>query len=616
MKYFTHSIPSNSTQFSFWRRHLIVALFGCASVALLCAATSTSLNRIQRENRQPGTTAWQLTNPADNRQIEGYASLTSVPIGGNIDLFVNTQDSSYTLTIFRMGWYGGKGGRKVLGPQTLAGVQQVIPTVDPTKELIECNWTNPFRIHVPASWLSGIYLVKLHGLNSGKESYIIFTVRDSRRADLVFQQSVTTYQAYNGWLGQSLYTFNTAGEKQVDRVSFNRPYAAGNPPQGAGAGDFLGTIAPVSIEYSMVRWLEREGFDVTYITNIDTHEEVGRLTRGKGFLSVGHDEYWSHDMKAHIIQARDSGVGLGFFSANYAFWPIDLEPSSTGASNRTISVALDNRCTDGTATTATQCAADADCAAGQHCAIKTCNFACLTDSNGVSQTEQALVGGMWDPGHLIDARYGGDIVVTEDMEANLGHWVFANTGLKVGDVFPGLIGVEWNSTRDDFPKPNGLQLLLHTQVPHFAWPGPIAGGYPLGSDFDGKDFDGWYKKYQASGQLDTVCHKDPVGPYGLVPTENFCSNPWPDWPDQRYDWGMTIYQASSDAWVFNTATMEWGWGLDDYFTGIQTNDGINNGPAVRTQCGYPWFHPDLISCRNPAIEQITRNVLNKFIGRP
>ena len=76
---------------------------------------------------------------------------------------------------------------------------------------------------------------------------------------------------------------------------------------------------------------------------------------------------------------------------------------------------------------------------------------------------------------------------------------------------------------------------------------------------------------------------------------------------------MTIYQASSGAWVFNAATMEWGWGLDDYFTGIQANDGINNGPAIRTQCGYPWFHPGLVSCRNPAVEQITRNVLNRFI---
>jgi hypothetical protein len=79
---------------------------------------------------------------------------------------------------------------------------------------------------------------------------------------------------------------------------------------------------------------------------------------------------------------------------------------------------------------------------------------------------------------------------------------------------------------------------------------------------------------------------------------------------------MTIYQASSGAWVFNAATNQWSWGLDDYFTGLTTADGANNGPALRTQCGYPWFHPGLVSCRNAAVEHITRNVLNKFIGIP
>ena len=44
---------------------------------------------------------------------------------------------------------------------------------------------------------------------------------------------------------------------------------------------------------------------------------------------------------------------------------------------------------------------------------------------------------------------------------------------------------------------------------------------------------------------------------------------------------MTIYQAGSGAWVFNAATNQWSWGLDDYFTGLQTSDGANNGPAFR-----------------------------------
>ena len=143
-------------------KKLVIAL----TVLLFWAGSlhgTSPLNRSQQENRQPGTTAWQLTSPADNRQIEGYASLTSVPVGGNISLFVNTADAAYSLTIYRMGWYSGKGGRKVLRPQLSTGVHQVTPTADPTTGVIECQWTSPFTIHVPTSWLSGTYLVKLHG---------------------------------------------------------------------------------------------------------------------------------------------------------------------------------------------------------------------------------------------------------------------------------------------------------------------------------------------------------------------------------------------------------------------------------------------------------------------
>src|SRR5438552_5585856 len=171
---------SRKTRFnlSYLWRALALLLFVCACFAFWGAVQPSRLNKVQKENLQPGTTAWQLTNPADNRQIEGYASLTSVPVGGNISLFVNTSDATFSLEVFRMGWYGGKGGRKVLGPQILTGLQQATPTTDPNApDVLECHWTNAFSIHVPSSWLSGIYLVKLHVNTSGKESYITFTVR-------------------------------------------------------------------------------------------------------------------------------------------------------------------------------------------------------------------------------------------------------------------------------------------------------------------------------------------------------------------------------------------------------------------------------------------------------
>jgi hypothetical protein len=643
-------IPLLNSASPFWRA-LVLLLFGCACFAFWGAVQPSSLNRIQRENRQPGTTAWQLTNPADNRQIEGYASLTSVPVGGNIDLFVNTKDASYTLTIFRMGWYGGKGGRKVQGPQTLAGVQQVTP--DPTAGLAECHWTNPSHIHVPASWLSGIYLVKLYGKNSGKESYITFTVRDSRRADIVFQQSVITYQAYNPWPGSyafagdgvSLYNFDANG--QISQVSFSRPYGGTAHDEfdtpamfyspglsslyGIGAGDFLRNYGPTAMEFGMLRWLEHEGYDVTYITDVDTHEDVGRLLRGKGYVSVGHDEYWSEEMLANVIKARDAGVSLGFFGGNYLYWAVELLPDTNGHANRTIALAPGNgtcapatntpcssesdcptnlTCGNGVCSPAntTHCSVDSDCPTNLTCALKTCTFTCM------GKPEQSLVGGNW----VNSVPTNGDVFVSAD--APLDHWVFANTGLKVGDVIPGLIGVKYNGTLSGVETPNGLQILLHTQAPRFET-GLITsdGGFPLPNNFNG-DFNAWCDSrasfLNGGGQLDTTCEKTPIPPQNIVPPDGFCSNPWLAAFGERQDWAMTIYQAGSGAWVFNAATNQWSWGLDDYFTGLQTSDGANNGPAFRIQCGYPWFHPSQVSCRDARIEQITRNVINKFIGRP
>ena len=560
-------------------------------------------NKIIKENLKPGTTDWQLTNPADDRQIEGYASLTSVPNHGFINLFVNTSDATYTLAIYRMGWYGGTGGRQVLAPQTLTGIQQPMPTPDPFG-MYECQWTQPFRLQIPYSWVSGIYLVKLHGNTSGKESYIIFTVRDTRVAKIVFQQSVITYHAYNPWPGSCFFCpdgaslYNSYNGVQIPQVSFNRPYGGRahsefdtpamfysqvvNPNYGIGAGDFLRNAGPVAMEFGMLRWLEHQGYDVTYITDVDTHEDVGRLLRAggllrsKAFLSVGHDEYWSEEMKSHVVQARDQGVSLGFFGGNYMYWAVELFPDSTGKPNRTIALV------DPT---------------------KSCTFACM------GEPEQSIVGGNW----VGSVPTNGDIYVSADTP--LDHWAFANTGLQVGDVIPGLIGIEYNGTFPDSPIPNGLQTLLHTQAPRFD--NTVAGGFEIPDDFN-MDFDGWYDSFVADGRpLDTTCDTSPIPPLNITPPFDagiqWCRNPWPVFPDVRIDWGMTIYQVSSGALVFNAATNQWSWGLDDYFTGLVTADGANNGPAFRIQCGYPFFNPELVSCRNPAIEQITRNVLNKFI---
>src|SRR5205814_589081 len=138
-------------------------------------------------------------------------------------------------------------------------------------------------------------------------------------------------QAYNGYpagSGKSLYTYNSYGantissEKRAVKVSFDRPYAF------RGAGNFL------DWEVYMVHWLERSGYDVAYSTDLDTHANGSQLRHYKGFLSVGHDEYWSKPMYDAAVAARDAGVNLAFFGADAVYWQIRFEPSSSGVPNR------------------------------------------------------------------------------------------------------------------------------------------------------------------------------------------------------------------------------------------------------------------------------------------
>jgi hypothetical protein len=295
-------------------------------------------------------------NQAYNHEIEGYASATSVNRGGSIDFHVNSIDANYTIDIYRVGWYGGFGARKLLGPiQKTNGIQPapICPIVEADTNFLECNWNTSHTLNVPnnpadpTDWASGVYLAKLKG-SSGKENYIVFVVRDDNRASrILFQPAFTTYAAYDNWgqrpgvpvdggaaPGKSLYDFNSAVDpitgkpKRAYKVSFKRPFA-----KNYGTGEFLFQ------EIRMVRFLEREGYDVSYQSSVDTHTGgSANLQRHKLFMMAGHDEYWSKTMRDNVEAARDNGVNLAFFGANTAYLQIRLEPSINAPSeqNRTV----------------------------------------------------------------------------------------------------------------------------------------------------------------------------------------------------------------------------------------------------------------------------------------
>ena len=78
-----------------------------------------------------------------------------------------------------------------------------------------------------------------------------------------------------------------------------------------GSGEYL------PWEFPLAFWMEKEGYDVSYISNVDTHADPQGLLRTKGFISVGHDEYWTLGMYDNVRKARDEGVNLAFFRRQF-----------------------------------------------------------------------------------------------------------------------------------------------------------------------------------------------------------------------------------------------------------------------------------------------------------
>ena len=290
-------------------------------------------NEIVCENSKPGNpeNEWDVNGEGDS-SIQGFATDISVDRGETIQFKVNTNSTKYRLDIYRMGYYGGDGARKVA---TVAGTPHSQPACDEEAStgLIDCgNWAVSASWAVPSGAVSGIYFAHLVREDKSSEgSHIVFVVRDdASESEMLFQTSDATWEAYNEYGGNSFYTGDPGEDPgRAYKVSYNRPLTT----RGSGAQD-----APFNAEYPMVRWLERNGYDVSYFTGVDTDRRGGEILNHEVFLSVGHDEYWSGTQRANVEAAREAGVNLAFFSGNEVFWKTRWENSidGSGADHRTL----------------------------------------------------------------------------------------------------------------------------------------------------------------------------------------------------------------------------------------------------------------------------------------
>jgi hypothetical protein len=387
---------------------------------------------VKAENAKPGDTGWNLSNTSHQAPgaIEGYADQVSVVSGQSVTLFVSTVAPTFHIEAYRMGWYGGDGGRLVWRSDEMPGTKQAAPTLTPGTNMIEAHWTPSLTVPVTVAWPPGDYIFKLVGSGS-QQSRVPLTVRDdSSTAAYVINNSVTTWQAYNLWGGYDLYQGRSpqGAEAFADRsrvVSFDRPYEFGF---GGGAADFIGNELP------LVSMAERLGLDVTYSTDIDLHQAPERLAQHRALISLGHDEYWSTVMRDGVTTARDHGVNLLFLGANAIYRHIRFEPSPLGPDRHEIDYksASEDPITPVDPTEATS------------------DWPSPPDP----RPESTIIGDMY-----ICNPVKADMVIVDPSS-----WVFARTGLAQGARLPALVGSEYDRYDPSLPGPSNIQILAHSPL--------------------------------------------------------------------------------------------------------------------------------------------------------
>lgn len=536
-----------------------------------CAAPA---NAIVRENCRPGNPReeWDIADDGDPA-IQGFATDMSVNVGARVEFKIDTHSDRYRIDVYRMGWYGGSGARRLdtLRPSVTLPQAQPPCRVHTQTSLVDCGtWAVSASWQVPADAVSGVYVARLvredsepepwqtdgswsrraeptrmpspaphrYGalgfgalrdkLKEKRASHIVFVVRDeASRAPILVQTSDPTWVAANRYGGSSLYgswseSSPGGGGNLRDRasmVSYNRPLTN---RRWSLPNQFFNS------EYPLVRWLERNGYDVSYFAGVDSDRRGELIRQHRVFVSSGRDSYWSGPQRKNVEAARDAGVHLLFLSGNALYWRTRYEPSFDGTQtpHRTLvsykeTLAhgkLDPQRTDWT---------------GAWRDGRVFNPKGAAPENALTGTFGA-VGGLRHDRLMVPASYSARRFWRNTAVATLAPSEQAVLG-------NGVLGSVWDVEIDNGARPPGLIRLSETTVD----------GVPYLLD--------WGSVYDSG----SATHH------------------------------MTLYRAPSGALVFSAGTAQYAWGLDDTYT-FWTN-------TARVR-------PHLMGVE-PALQQATANLL-------
>ncbi|HEY2631529.1 MAG TPA: N,N-dimethylformamidase beta subunit family domain-containing protein [Solirubrobacteraceae bacterium] len=538
---------------------LVCALLGLIQpIHASAAVTCPNANPIVNENncKGAGSSAWQIGN-GRTYDLGGFATQTSYNLGQGIPLKIGAYADTVDIQLFRIGYYGGKGGRLI------STVNEVPVNNGPSCNAmnaktgeVNCeNWETTYTIPAATIPATGVYIAKLTD-SEGDDNQIIFVVREDTPtpgSEILAKIPTSTYQAYNWFGGKSLYNYNSSapnlanGSPRAFSVSFERPFQ--DIASSADENWFF------KVDYPMIYWLEKEGYNVSYTDGVGIDENPESLLKHKVVLFSGHDEYWSGKELTAVKNAREHGVSLASFGANDTYWKVEYENNHQRMTvYKTVQDGSEGVNDPGTESPTTTFR-DPGAPAGSLEAPK-------SGRPGPNTPENSLWGIMYMGDTTTETSYGLTVPPAEGQDQYSGDSIWRNTGINPSTgatIGTNLVGWEWD--------------VVPSQPGYLAFePGGVIQVAKTNVTLPGTE---WLQDYGRE--------------YGSSPP-----------PGQAGFTEAVKYRAASGALVFAAGTMQWSWGLGPHFLN-QPQNTYSEAP---------------VESADSRIQQATYNILSEMGVQP
>jgi hypothetical protein len=225
---------------------------------------------------------------------------------------------------------------------------------------VGCQWSETHEWSIPNDLPSGGYIVEILDADATEASALghhFVAIRPSnyqKAASIALIAATSTWAAYNDWGGASHYYGIDKGLfwGRAARLSTQRPWGRGQVwlpldaprmmnavrPEGPvaarydciewaalkGFSKYYASAGWATYERPFVRWLEGHGFSVDVYTQDDLHFSPEFLERYDCAAIVGHDEYWTREMRGAIECYTEAGGNVARFGGNF-MWQIRIE---------------------------------------------------------------------------------------------------------------------------------------------------------------------------------------------------------------------------------------------------------------------------------------------------